>query len=254
MDRLKASKAAPSSTEIAAVPSTIDAGDQQHLDDILLLNSYVSVASMRYLYKIHPNGWDITEPAQAADFTRAVANAKFKILTQGLGSFLTLDTTSARSFHESTTSADLHLSFLTTLFSGFGFPKKTMLELDGVLTSVNQTLSDLRLSWSDQTSTLDHMVFLYYFDEVEGLTIKLPKLRLFFLHIDQASWTATIGKSSVSHFDFNMNFDDNIFNMNPAQVELYRDQIQKLIADMTQESFDDINTLLTPVAVDAGQS
>ncbi len=246
-DLLKQSTKAPSSTAISAVPSSMSDADMQHLSDILLLNSYVSVASMRYLFKINPAGWDITDPAGAAAFTRAAANAKFKILTTGLGSFLSLNTSSARSFNESTTSADLHLSFLASLFGGFGFPKQTMDELDGVLTSVNKTLDDLKLSFSDQSSTLDHMVFFYYFDEVPGLPgVKMPKMRLFFLHIDQESWTASVGKSSVSHFEFHMNFDDNIFVMDPTQVANSRNDIQQLISTMTGQSFDAINDLLSP--------
>lgn len=250
-DLLKKSVTAPSSTSIAAVPPNLSPDDMQHLSDILLLNSYVSVASMRYLYKIHPGGWDITDPKQAADFTRAAANAKFKILTDGMGSFLTLDTSSTRSFNQSTTAADLHLSFLGSLFGGFGFPASTMKELDGVLTSVTKALADLKLSWTNDDSTLDHMVFFYYFDEVPGLDIKMPRMRLFFLHIGQASWTASVGKSSVAHFDFHMNFADEIFNMNPQQVASSRDQIQQLIATMTAESFDAVNELLSPATVKA---
>lgn len=246
---LKKFQDAPSSTAIAAIPPSASAEDRKNLSDILLLNSYVSVASMRYLYKIHPQDWDITNPVDAANFTKAGANAKFKVLTDGLGSFLTLDTASTRSFNESTTSADLHLSFLGSLFDGFGFPGSTMKELDGVLTSVTQTLSDLRLSWSDQSSTLDHLVFFYYFDEVPGLGMKLPSMRLFYLHIDQSSWTASVGKSSITHFQFSMNFDDNIFNMNPDQVDSNRDAIKNLLSTMTGQSFDAINDMLSPKAV-----
>jgi len=250
-DLLKKQTAVPSSTSIAAVPTNISQLDMQNLNDVLLLNSYISVASCRYLYNINPKGWDITDPAQASDFARASANAKFKILTDGLGSFLSLDTSSARNFHEETTSADLHLSFLTTLFGGFGFPASTMSELDGVLTSVNKTLDDLRLSWSDQSSTLDHLVFVYSFQPVPGLDMKLPQMRLFFLHIDQSSWTASCGKNSITHFEFNMNFDDNIFNMNPQQVESNVTEIQDLISTMTGQSFAAIQDLTSPKAVKA---
>lgn len=240
---------APASTSVAAVPPAISAQEMQSLNDILLLNTYVSVASMRYLYQINPKGWDITDKAQAADFTRQAANAKFRILTDGMGGFLSLNTSSARSMSKSVTSADLHFEFLSELFAGFDFPPAAMAELDSILTSVTKTLGELKMSWSDQSQTLDHMIFVFYFEEVAGLNYKLPRMRLFYLHIDQSSWEAAVGKSSVKHFQFNMNYADNVYMMDPNSVESQRDAIQKLITKLTNQSLEAIDALTSPKVV-----
>lgn len=248
-DLLKISTQVPSSTVIAVVPTQATSTDIQILSDIQLLNSYMSVASMRYLYKLHPGPWNISDTAQAAAFTRASLDAKLRILTGGLGSFLTQQASTVRSFSRSTTTADLHVEFLSTLFGGFGFPAATLKQLDGILTSVTQTLKNLKLSLVKDNATVDHLVFVYYLEPAPGFDAKVPKMRLFYLHIDQRSWTAAVGKSSVSHFNFNMSFDDNVFEMNAGQVENNRAQIQDLIAQLTQQSFDSISNLLSPETV-----
>lgn len=256
-DMLKSDAVAPSSTAVAVIPmkdgkSTLNQDDLQKLADIQMLTSFVSVASMRRLYQttykdVPP---DITTGAGAASFVANVANAKNFILTSALAGFLSLDSTTASNFDQSTTSADLHLGFLTSLFDSFSFPPATIKELDGVLSSVRETLDNLKLSWSDQTSTLDHMIFLYYFDPVPGLEdVKVAKMRLYFLHITQSSWTAAVGKSSVSHIDFHMNFSDSVYDMDPAAVDAQRDKIKELLKALSGQDLDTLNELLSPKVV-----
>jgi hypothetical protein len=249
---LHADSKAPSSTAIAVVPASGLTQDMQmQLNDVMMLTSFISVASMRQLYntiyKSAPP--DITTPAGAALFVQSAANAKTFVLTKALGGYLSLNTSAARAFSQSTTSADLHLDFLNTLFNGFNFPKSTIDELDGVLTSVTQTIGNLKMSWSDQSSTLDHMIFLYYFDQVLGIDVKIPKVRLYFLHIDQASWSASIGKSSVTHFQFNMNFIDSVYDMDVQQTAADRENIKGLLHTLTGHDLDELNKLLSPKAV-----
>jgi len=240
---------APASTGVAVTQPTISPEELQHLKDILLLNSYASVASMRYLYQQHPKDWDLTDPKQAAQFTRMAANAKFRILTDGMGSFLSLETQTSRSMHKEVTSADLHFEFLGELFAGFNFPATAMTQLDSILTSVVKQLGSLQMSWSDQSETLDHVISVFYFDDIAGVDYKLPRLRLFYLHIDQRSWELSIGKSSVRKFEFNMNFADNVFMMDPTQVQKQRAAIQALIEKMTDMSLDAVDKLVAPKAV-----
>jgi hypothetical protein len=243
---------APASTNVAVTPPTITPEELQNLEDILLLNSYASVASMRYLYQQHPEDWDLTDPKQAAQFTRAAANAKFRVLTDGMGSFLSLETQTSRAMHKEVTSADLHFEFLDDIFQGFNFPATAMTQLDSILTSVVKQLGSLQMSWSDQSETLDHVISVFYFDEVAGVDYKLPRLRLFYLHIDQRSWELSVGKSSVRKFEFNMNFADNVFMMNPEQVQKNRADIQALIEKMTAMSLAEIDKLVAPKAVENG--
>ncbi len=241
----------PSSTSVAAVPKDLTEDQLQQLKDVMMLTSFINVSAMSYMYQTTFKGKtpDITTPDGAAEFVRAAANAKNLVATKSMGGFLSLNTSSARSFSKNTTSAELHLSFLTTLFDGFGFPASTMKELDSVLTSVNQTLADLQMSWADQSTTLDHMVFFYYFDSVMGIDVKIPKVRLYFLHIDQKSWTASVGKSHIIHFDFNMNFFDSIYEMDIDQTAKMREKIQALLTAMTGKNLDDLNKLLSPKTV-----
>ena len=255
-DMLHKDSNAPSSTAIAVIPttngkSTLSEDQMQQLQDVMMLTSFISVASMRYLYqtKYAKNPPDITTQEGAALFVQSAANAKNFILTSALGGYLSLNTSVARSFNQSTTSADLHLGFLTSLFDGFNFPAATIKELDSVLTSVTQTLDSLKMSWSDQSSTLDHMIFLYHFEDVQGLDIKIPKVRLYFLHIDQSSWTASVGKSHLTHINFNMNFIDSDYDMDTANTAVDREKIKEMLHSLTGQDLDTLNKLLSPKVV-----
>jgi hypothetical protein len=256
-DMLALDVKAPTSTVVTAVSKEeIEGSDniQQELQDVMMLTSFISVAASRYLYQtLYKNRVpDITTPSGASEFVRGMANAKNYILTSAMAGFLSSESLLARSFHESTTSADLHLDFLNTLFDGFNFPSSTIKELDSVLTSVTKNIQSLSLSWSDQNSTLDHMVFLYYFDKVLGIDVKVPKVRIYFLHIDQSSWTASLGKSSVNHFEFNMNFSDGIYAMDVEHTAENRANIKALLNKLTGMNLNDLNKLLSPVVVTPG--
>src|SRR5580658_4454557 len=90
MDIINTAAKAPAGTSIAAVPTPLSAGDLQNLQDIVLLDTYVSVYSAGYLYQLNPKGFDITSPDGAASFTRDLANARFRVFTQGLAGVLSL--------------------------------------------------------------------------------------------------------------------------------------------------------------------
>jgi hypothetical protein len=249
MDVINKHKQAPGATSIVAVPPSLSDNDMQNLNDIVLLDTYASVAGASYYYKLNPKGPDITTPDGAAEFTQKFANARFRIMTQGLPGVLSLQNQLATSFHKETTSTELHMEFLGQLFGSFGFAPSTMKELDGVMTNVVSSLTSLQASWSDQSQTLDHLISFYYFEPVMGLDAKVPKMRLFFLHVDQHSWTVSVGKSSVAHFEFNMNYDDSTFSMGLTQIAQSRQVIQDQITSMTNQSLESIKELLAASAV-----
>ena len=125
-----------------------------------------------------------------------------------------------------------------------------MKELDGVMTNVTNALRNLQVSWSDQSQTLDHLLAVYFFEPVQGLeAVHTPKLRLFFLHIDQRSWTLSIGKSSIEHFEFNMNFNDAIGALNTEQMALDRAALQEYVNNLDAANQEAIQKLASPKAV-----
>jgi hypothetical protein len=108
---------APGTTTVVALPTTADGTtvDMKYismLKNIRTLESFASVYGATIMYKENPKGWDITDPKQASDFTRKLANMRNLMFTNYLSSFVTIESTTAQSFSKSTTSADLHLEFL----------------------------------------------------------------------------------------------------------------------------------------------
>eukprot|EP01122_Echinamoeba_exundans_P016063 TRINITY_DN8030_c0_g1_i1.p1 TRINITY_DN8030_c0_g1~~TRINITY_DN8030_c0_g1_i1.p1 ORF type:complete len:384 (-),score=97.94 TRINITY_DN8030_c0_g1_i1:392-1543(-) len=259
LDVLNKAKKAPSSTSVLAVPADLgsDASDSDKITDIMLLDSYISVMASALLYKdpeYAKNGPDITTPEGASKFTRKLANCRLRVMTQGLGGVLSLGDSSAQTFTKSTTSADLHLSFLTNFFSDFGFNSASMKQLDQIMTNIVKSLSDLQASWSDTSQSLDHMISVYFLEKVMGSEVKIAKIRLFFLHVDQKSWTLSIGKSSVAHFDFHMNYSDQIATMNHETMKDLRPIIKEYVEAQAKTSLEDVNKLVAMAAVQSDKT
>jgi hypothetical protein len=248
MDIIEKGKKAPAATSIAAVPSDVSQNDLQNLQDISLLDTYVSVYSSAYLYKRHPQPYDITNPKEAAAFTKDLANARFLVITKGLPGLLIAGESSQQSFSKSTTAADLHLEFLNEMFGSFGFSPSALKKLDSILTDTVKKLTQLKVEVSGESQTLDHLISTYFFEEVQGLGIKVPKIRLFYLHIEQSSWKASVGKSSVNRFKFTMNYADYTFTMSLTEMPDMREPIKAYIKDATKRNLEDIQKM---VAMDA---
>ncbi|GAB2916588.1 hypothetical protein [Rheinheimera gaetbuli] len=251
---LKDQKKAPGSTSVAAVDkSSLNADDWQHLQDILLLNSFINVYGMQKVYKDHGNkAYDITNHVEAAAFSQACANALNYVTTKAMGGFLNLRDQKADSISKTYKKAEFHLDFLGDLFKAFAFPESTLTALDGVLNALVESLKSME--FTSEAKTVDHLVFMYYFEEVPGMDMKLPHLRLFYLKIDAKSFKVALHKSTVTEIDFQTNYIDENWEMNPFQVAKQRDDIQALLTSMSKLSMDQLNNELTPAVVDTGKS
>jgi hypothetical protein len=250
MDVINLAQQAPATTSVLAVPPDISQNDLQNLQDISLLDTYVSVNSASYIYKLNPDGFDITKPKEAADFNRALANSRFRVLTQGLAGLLSLSSSTQKTFSTTTTAGKLHLEFLGEIFKSFGFPPAALTQLDSILTNIVKQLSNIEFSWSEQGEGLTYVIATYYFEEVQGLPgARVPKIRLFFLEIDQRSWKLAIGKSSVQQFKFNMNYVDYQYTMSLSQVPTMREKIKAYITSATQQQLETIQNLVAMTAI-----
>lgn len=253
---------APGTTSIATVPNTPDTAMYQMLSQVQTLDSYISLLTAFSIYNEHPDPYDITVPDQASALTRATAKWRNYVITGGavkaMAGYLPVSQIVTQSVSKTVTSADLHLEFLTEVFGGFAFPEAAMIELDSILTKVVSTLGELKLSFETQSNTLDHFLTYYYFATVPGTggenqppTMYVPKVRTFFLHIDQSSWKASIGKSSAKKFSFNMNYFDMDTTMNPGLVANDMAAINSTIQTLSGKTEEEINALMNMQAVHA---
>ena len=122
------------------------------------------------------------------------------------------------------------------------------------MTNVVKQLGEIKLGFSSSSETLDHLlnVSLINFTiskEVEGTQHKVPKLRLFYLHIDQSSWAASVMKSTFEEFDFHMNYIDMIFDVTwqrgPDEIKRLKD----MLSEWTNRDFEELQRKLAPNAV-----
>jgi hypothetical protein len=253
---------APGTTSVATVPNTPDNAMYQMLGQIQTLDSYISLLTAFCIYNEHPGPYDITRPDQASAFTRAMAKWRNYVITGGsvkaMAGYLPVTSIVSQNFSRQVTSADLHLEFLGELFGGFALPKAAMVELDSILTKVMRQLGSLQISFESQSATLDHFLTYYYFATVPGTgdpgqppAMYIAKVRTFFLHIDQSTWKATLGKSSVQHFQFNMNYFDMDTVMNPSLVANDMNAINTTIQTLTGQTAAQVNKLMNMQAVHA---
>jgi hypothetical protein len=257
---------APGTTSIATVPTTPDTSMYQMLSQVQTLDSYISLLTAFSVYNEHPTPYDITKPDQASAFTQAVAKWRSYVITGGtvraMAGYLPIGQITAQSYNKSVTNTELHVGLLDTLFGGFSLPDSAKKELDSILTNVVAKLGNFQVSIDTQGQTLDHFITYYYFSTVEGTggttgipAMYVPKVRTFYLHIDQNSWksSVSVGKSSVSatHFDFNMNYLDMNTTMNPALVATDMTAINGTIQKLTGKTAAEVNTSMNMQAIHA---
>lgn len=252
----------PGTTSIATVPNTPDSNMYQMLAQIQTLDSYVALLTAYCLYNEHPTPYDITDPQQAAAFTKATAKWRNYVITGGavkaIAGYIPVAAITAQTFEKSVTSAELHLEFLSEIFGSFGLPTAAMTQLDTILTKVVAKLGDAKFSFESQSDTLDHFISFYYFETVTGTggdgqppAMYAAKMAIFYLHVAQASWKAALGKSSVNKFGFSMNYYDMSTSMNAGLVANDMNAINGTIQTLTGKTAAQVNTLMNMQAVHA---
>ena len=252
----------PGTTSIATVPKQPNNDNLQMLSQVQTLDSYISLLTAFSIYNEHPEPYDITDPKQAAAFTKANAKWRNYVITGGtvkaMAGYLPVGSIVSQSYTKSVTSADLHLEFLGELFKDFSFPQAALTQLDGILTKVVAKLGHVSLSFEKQSDTLDHFLTYYYFSTVPGTggengppAMYVPKVRTFYLHIDQSSWKAAVGKSSVSKFKFDMSFYDMTTTMNTGLVAKDMDVINSTIEKLSGNTAAEVKTLMNMQAIKA---
>ncbi|GBB95087.1 hypothetical protein RclHR1_24730001 [Rhizophagus clarus] len=168
-----------------------------------------------------------------------MANSTFLFITRHLSAILIQESVFIREFNKEVAVGELHLEFLNQLFKTFAFPQSVLTQLDTLLTSIVNKLKSLQLKWETTSEDVGFFTSFYYFEPVVGLPIKIPKLRLFYIHINNSSWIATIGKSSAQKIHFDMTYNDFIFSINENVMKEFKetisDQINKLAGDQLAE-------------------
>ena len=250
----------PATTSIASVPNEPNVNMYQMLSQVQTLDSYISLLTAYSVYNEHPEPYDITKPKEASAFTQAMAKWRNFVITGGavkaMAGYLPVGSITTQSYTKRVLSADLHPEFLGVLFGAFGFPEAAMGELEGILQGVVSKLENLKLSFSEETETLDHFLTYYYFSTVHGTggdtgipAMYVPKVRTFYLNIDQSSYKAAVGKSSANYLNFSMTYYDMDTTMSPQLVANDSVAIDTTIQTLTGQTAADVKKLMNMKAV-----
>jgi hypothetical protein len=198
--------AAPGASTVVTVPAAPATGDMSLVQNVQTLDSYISVLTALVMYNKHPDAYDLSDKTQAAQFVIDLANARNYVVTGGtvkaIPMYLPMGEATTQSLNKSTTSADLHLDLLNAMFGSLGLPTQVLNEMDGVLTNIADTLKSLQLSFTTQTQTLNHFVSFYHLVPVDGSNPPINQMNVDFIYLqmNQSSWEASAGKSTVSNF------------------------------------------------------
>ncbi|KAK4952194.1 hypothetical protein LTR10_010116 [Elasticomyces elasticus] len=196
----------------------------------------------------HPDPYKPSIPAEASQINADLADAAFASLTGPLSGLFSQVDSSQNSLNKEMFSTEIHVEFLKTVFDGFGFEPDKLSELDSVLTSVVGSLASLSVSSSSTSTEMNHGMLTHGFTEtsIKDVNGKLqivayePFLRITYLHVNENSWTVSIGKSSAEKVSFNMAYTDTTFALNMEQFVAALpklDAVMKKLVDKNMEDF-----------------
>lgn len=238
-DLLNGVATAPGATTVVTVPADPISGDAALIQNVQILDSYIAVLTAIVMYKNHPDPYNLSDEQSAAQFVIDLANARNFIVTGGavkaIPMYLPMGEASTQTINKSTTSADLHVELLTALFGALGLPANVLTELDGILTNVSETLKNLQLSFSTQSQTLNHFVSFYHLVPVTGANppVNQMNVEFIYLQLDQSSWKASAGKSSVDHFTLNVSMTRTTATMSAGMVAANTSNIVNALMTLT---------------------
>ena len=230
---------APGASTTVTVPSSPADGDLSLVQNVQTLDSYIATLTALVMYNNHPAPYDLSDKQQAAQFVTDLANARNFVVTGGtvkaVPMYLPMGEATTQSFNKSTTTANLHLDLLTTLFGALSLPSSVVTELDGVLTEIADSLKNLQLSFEKQTQTLNHFISFYYLTPVDGTNppVNQMTVEFIYLQIAQSSWEAAAGKSTVSHFSLDMTTTRTTATMSAGIVAANTSNIVDALVELT---------------------
>jgi hypothetical protein len=232
--------AAPSATTVVTVPSSPASGDAALVQEVQVLDSYIAVLTAIVMYSKHPEPYDLSKPEQAVQFVIDLADARNYVVTGGvvkaIPMYLPLGQAATQHIEKSTTSAELHIELLTAMFAGFGLPETALTELDSILTEVASSLKALQLSFTSEKQTLNSFVSFYHLVPVEGSEPPIHEMRAAFIYLQmaQASWQASVGKSSVEHFSLDVLMTKSVGTMSAGIVAANSSTIINALKELTE--------------------
>lgn len=230
---------APGATTVVTVPASPVTGDAALIQNVQTLDSYIAVLTALVMYNQHPEMYNLSDKQQAAQFVIDLANARNFVVTGGtikaIPMYLPMGEASTQTISKSTTSADLHLELLTAMFGALGLPTAVMTEMDGILTEVGDSLKSLQLSFSTQTQTLNHFVSFYHLVPVDGSNPVINQMNVDFIYLqmEQSSWLASVGKSSISNFNLNVTMTRTTATMSSGIVAANASSIVNSLMQLT---------------------
>lgn len=234
---------APPSTSLVLNPNTPDTPGTNYtaqMGDAMLMESLVGVGAAQKMLDIQKD-WPISDGKSAELFIQAYANQKNNAFLQ-LAAFLPNETATQQTFTKETSTATFHLDFLGALFKGFSLGTAAMGEIDNILTNVTASLANLSLESSSESMTMDHLLTIYFFEDVAGLDgVKVVKMRNMYMHVDQASFQWASGKSSGTTFTFHMSYFDSTFGVN---TELITSNRAKIVETITKAGVSNMGDML----------
>ncbi|CAG8711194.1 9774_t:CDS:1 [Funneliformis caledonium] len=234
---LKKENMAPAVVKIKIIPPSMNSPELDK--NIDLLTRFISGVSTLNLYHAM-SGFDIDHVEETTKYMNEKAKSFFDLIKGKLMSIiLPEETHSFLHFEDTTTSVELHLSLLKELFASFKFKPDVTQQLDSILTFVGDNLKSLGLNWRETKQNIGFFTNVFY---VESGKIKL---RAFYLHIENESWSVHIGKSAVAGREkFAMDYDDLLFNLSDGGMADNREFMKGIIDKITSGGRQDIMDFL----------
>eukprot|EP00210_Caulerpa_lentillifera_P007755 g7401.t1 len=244
-------KNVPTATRVAvANVSEITSDDATNLRLMELLMLLIDVKVNQELTEEFGDGFfELDTNDKKRKYIKERSQQLFSVATTKMTGFLRETSSTFWSYKEELKSTELHGEILKQLFQGFNLSESNLKELDCLLTNV---YTKLKNNMETAGPTLDHSLFVNYFDKVQGTDLKLVKVRLLHIKVSEKAWQDTSKSSGGSKLLFEMDISMHTWTMNTSIMAAKENEVKELLNQCSGIDLENLRNVIKTRVVDLG--
>lgn len=235
--------------------------DFNHLRDITAIaDLFIAMSNIAKRTKRgHPEEYRLSVPKEAAQGFADMADSAYSVMLGpplvGIFSFVG---GTQNTFNRAMSKTELHLGFLSELFSGFSLTDVAKKQLDGILTNFIKSLGDVSVSTEDTKNTVDQTIRVHQTVAINiagnadhPIWIYQPRTRIVYLHVDASTWKWATNKANHEKSTFNMQYVVADIDLNVNRWLAAKPQLEAIFQQITSQTFKQYGKLKFPAPIDA---
>jgi hypothetical protein len=234
--------------------------DMRHLQDInSIADLFIALSNAsKRAARGHPQRYRITDPKEAAQEFADMANSAYNVMIGPLAGMFSFTSGTSTRYQRSMSKSELHLSFLSELFSGFNLTDVAMNQLDGILKNFIKSLGTVSVETEDTNNTVDQTIRVHQTIAVNISGSKenpiwdyQPRSRIVYMKIDAKAWRWATNKANHESNTFDMHYVVVDCDLNVRKWLASKPALEKVFMTISQKSLAEYSAMRNPPAIDA---